>query len=43
MCIRDRCGELVIVGELPDDSECAALRGLAAEFGVGVVLSLIHI
>ena len=43
------------VGELPDDSECAALRGLAAEFGVGVLcleiaderlgelLSLIHI
>jgi len=32
-----QCGELVIVGELPDDSECAALRGLAAEFGVGVL------
>ena len=32
-----QCGELVIVGELPDDSECAELRGLAAEFGVGVI------
>ncbi|MFR4417109.1 MAG: hypothetical protein ACLT8E_06880 [Akkermansia sp.] len=32
-----QCGELVMVGELPDDSECAALRGLAAEFGVGVL------
>lgn len=30
-------GELVIVGELPDDSECATLRALAAEFGIGVL------
>lgn len=32
-----QCGELVMVGELPDDSACAELRNLAAEFGVGVV------
>ncbi len=31
-----QCGELVLVGELPDDAECAALRALAAEIGVGV-------
>ncbi len=30
-------GELVLVGELPDDAECAALRSLSAEFGVGVI------
>ncbi len=31
------CGELVLVGELPDDAECAALRALSAEFGVGII------
>jgi hypothetical protein len=30
-------GELIIVGDLPDDGEMAELRRLAAEFGVGVV------
>ncbi|MEG0024126.1 MAG: hypothetical protein RR553_04330 [Akkermansia sp.] len=30
-------GELVIVGEIPDDADVAELRRLAAEFGVGVV------
>lgn len=32
-----QCGELVLVGELPDDSACAELRSLAAAFGVGVI------
>lgn len=30
-------GELVIVGEMPDDAETAELRRLAAEFGIGIV------
>lgn len=30
-------GELVIVGEMPDDAEVAELRRLASEFGIGVI------
>lgn len=30
-------GELIIVGEIPDDASCSELRKLSAQFGIGII------